>query len=340
MTLFEFKTEILRQSRQLIAVTDWDNIVEGSTGSLDREVRSILNKVERAFFKYTNDTDNFDTMSGLYNDIIGSINKTKQAQALNLSLNTMSKREAQKVSKPIIDRLLFRVNKNLARTERFSLNKIRYIKKLENIAKKTTALFRVPRITLLQAGMFVEDNKGNKVPVQFPKHLENDYNRIIRKSIDAGESTERAARKAVKKLNETLETDQIYWRRGETYTKKTIGDYSTTYAIDFQTWQESEAEIAAAIRTGTDLVIIGGPLETDEICGKFAGKTFSLTGKTPGYPTLTQTPPYHPNCKHFLKLKTGGVDKINTRVGDINKREKANIERALQESFGGLAGNI
>lgn len=35
-------------------------------------------------------------------------------------------------------------------------------------------------------------------------------------------------------------------------------------------------------------------------CRALEGKVVSLTGRTPGYPTLKQIPPFHPNCEHNI----------------------------------------
>lgn len=37
----------------------------------------------------------------------------------------------------------------------------------------------------------------------------------------------------------------------------------------------------------------------DDPCWDYDGKTFSITGNTPGYDVLDQWPPFHPNCTHI-----------------------------------------
>jgi hypothetical protein len=38
-----------------------------------------------------------------------------------------------------------------------------------------------------------------------------------------------------------------------------------------------------------------------EACAPYHGRTFSLTGRTPGYPVLDRLPPWHPMCRHMIK---------------------------------------
>lgn len=68
---------------------------------------------------------------------------------------------------------------------------------------------------------------------------------------------------------------------------------------------------------GFDLVAIEGPVDkdTDDLCLEFVGRTFSLTGRTKGYPILTIRPPFHPNCRHFMVPDPAGV---TARLEELN----------------------
>ena len=52
------------------------------------------------------------------------------------------------------------------------------------------------------------------------------------------------------------------------------------------------------LELGQDLVTITKHANACPICLPFEGRTFSLTGETPGYPKAEQLPPYHPRCRH------------------------------------------
>jgi hypothetical protein len=48
--------------------------------------------------------------------------------------------------------------------------------------------------------------------------------------------------------------------------------------------------------TGRDLVEVFEHAHPCDLCSPYLGKTYSLTGKTPGYTILLKKPPYHMNC--------------------------------------------
>lgn len=62
---------------------------------------------------------------------------------------------------------------------------------------------------------------------------------------------------------------------------------------------------------GEDLIQISYHTPTCEMCAPWNGKVLSLTGKTPGYPTLTEAEGaglFHPNCRHASSLFLEGID--------------------------------
>lgn len=62
---------------------------------------------------------------------------------------------------------------------------------------------------------------------------------------------------------------------------------------------------------GEDLIQISYHTPTCEMCAPWNGKVLSLTGKTPGYPTLAEAEGaglFHPNCRHASSLFLEGVD--------------------------------
>lgn len=70
------------------------------------------------------------------------------------------------------------------------------------------------------------------------------------------------------------------------------------------TWNEFAAH-------GEDLIQISYHTPTCALCAPWNGKVLSLTGKTPGYPTLAEVEGaglFHPNCRHASSLFLEGVD--------------------------------
>jgi hypothetical protein len=52
---------------------------------------------------------------------------------------------------------------------------------------------------------------------------------------------------------------------------------------------------------GFDLVIVEGPHDITDQCKAYVGKVFSLSGNAKGYPHLDRLPPFHGNCRHFIR---------------------------------------
>lgn len=52
---------------------------------------------------------------------------------------------------------------------------------------------------------------------------------------------------------------------------------------------------------GEDLITISDHGTTTVLCEHYEGRTFSLTGNTPGYPRIDRLTPFHPNCRHFMR---------------------------------------
>lgn len=60
----------------------------------------------------------------------------------------------------------------------------------------------------------------------------------------------------------------------------------------------SEGTKNALLTRGLDLITISSHASSCPVCKPFEDKTYSLTGKTPGYPVAELLPPFHPNCAH------------------------------------------
>ncbi len=65
---------------------------------------------------------------------------------------------------------------------------------------------------------------------------------------------------------------------------------------------QSEAVKNMGIQFDNDLVEISSHSTEDDLCLSYDGNVYSISGKTPGYDTLSDWPPFHPNCMHFATL--------------------------------------
>jgi hypothetical protein len=69
------------------------------------------------------------------------------------------------------------------------------------------------------------------------------------------------------------------------------------------------------VERGDDLVTISSHRHDSDMCDRYDGKTFSLTGATDGHPVLDQLPPFHPNCVHVLTPATANLDALERELG-------------------------
>jgi hypothetical protein len=114
--------------------------------------------------------------------------------------------------------------------------------------------------------------------------IKNDKKILLLNELEAGINNlvEKTVRKALRysKAQEKIE-DRQRRRRGET-----------------------DRIINEALEHGYDLVEIPAANTTCGICAGIEGKVYSITGKTPGYPLLTEDkkPPLCGDCVHYLRI--------------------------------------
>jgi hypothetical protein len=51
-----------------------------------------------------------------------------------------------------------------------------------------------------------------------------------------------------------------------------------------------------------------------EICMKYEGRIFSISGKHPIYPKLVNMPPFHPDCRHSILPTSEEAIEVVTRM--------------------------
>lgn len=69
------------------------------------------------------------------------------------------------------------------------------------------------------------------------------------------------------------------------------------------------------IEIGEDLVTISDHSTETEICKAYEGRTFSLTGATPGYDVIDTLPPFHPNCWHVATPAAANLERLERELG-------------------------
>lgn len=77
------------------------------------------------------------------------------------------------------------------------------------------------------------------------------------------------------------------------------------------------------LENGHDLVTISEHSHDEDECSDYEGKTFSMTGATPGYDVLDTYPPFHPNCVHVLTPAAVSFEQFERAVHDAPEGEVA-----------------
>lgn len=79
-----------------------------------------------------------------------------------------------------------------------------------------------------------------------------------------------------------------------------LGTYTDMVIRTTTSEAQNRAVANSVLGRGLDLVRVDEHKHPNDVCSPFDGKTFSLTGRTPGYPVLKKIPPFHPNCMHNI----------------------------------------
>lgn len=77
-----------------------------------------------------------------------------------------------------------------------------------------------------------------------------------------------------------------------------LDTYTAMAAHTVQREAMSTATKNRMLERDIDLIEIDRHPHVPDVCSPYDGKTFSLTGATPGYPVIDKLPPFHPWCKH------------------------------------------
>lgn len=106
---------------------------------------------------------------------------------------------------------------------------------------------------------------------------------------------------------------------------------------------------------GRDLVQMSTHFATCDICAPYAGRVYTLTGSTPGYPKLSVVPGFdrgykvvHPNCRHVLQPYVeeladdpqGDKDASNRPFSDKRSRRQVEAYEAAQDKKSAAARDM
>lgn len=115
-----------------------------------------------------------------------------------------------------------------------------------------------------------------------------------------------------------------------------------TYAEMATRTASGRAQVAGTLdryqRAGRDLVIVSDAPGECRLCRPWEGRVLSITGHTPGYPTVgaaTAGGLFHASCRHSLSLFTPGLTRPMGRTadpeGDAARQEQRRLERGVRQ---------
>lgn len=97
----------------------------------------------------------------------------------------------------------------------------------------------------------------------------------------------------------------------------------------------SEATVNALIDQGIDLVRVSKHPHPNDVCSRFEGRIFSISGGHPRYTKLRERPPFHPNCRHVLREYRRAEGKIRPVGISDEGRIRVDTDSMVASAAGG-----
>ena len=92
---------------------------------------------------------------------------------------------------------------------------------------------------------------------------------------------------------------------------------------------QSSAAVTSALDYGVDLIQVSDHNTTTEICMRYEGQIYSISGRDSRYPQLGEVAPFHPNCLHvMLPLPIANEqdrERLDARAQEIYNRNQQKI---------------
>lgn len=91
-------------------------------------------------------------------------------------------------------------------------------------------------------------------------------------------------------------------------------DYTRMSVKTVTSEAQNRATELVLLERGFDVVEINSVLKPCKVCLPFNGEVVSLTGKVPGVMHLKKTPPFHPECRHFIFPNSRTIEEREQRL--------------------------
>lgn len=122
-------------------------------------------------------------------------------------------------------------------------------------------------------------------------------------------------------------------RAGRTWTIESYAEMATRTAAGQAAVQ---GHIDRLIENDRDLVIVSDAPEECPLCAPWEGRVLSLTGRTPGYPTVDQARAaglFHPNCRHSLGAYIPGLTEPMRQTRDAEGYQERVQQRYMERQI-------
>jgi hypothetical protein len=86
-----------------------------------------------------------------------------------------------------------------------------------------------------------------------------------------------------------------------------LANYARMCARTTAAEARTEAVVNRLQDEGLDLVRVSKHPHPHDVCSKYEGRVYSISGVSAVYPRLKERPPFHPNCKHVLFAYRGSA---------------------------------
>jgi Phage minor capsid protein 2 len=117
-------------------------------------------------------------------------------------------------------------------------------------------------------------------------------------------------RQATEKLRGALQDQGVKSFRDKSGREWGLESYAQMVVRTTTREAASRGTVNRLLEEGTDLVRISSHSHDPDVCDRYDGKTFSLSGKTQGYSVLDHLPPFHPNCRHVLMPAAASFEQL------------------------------
>lgn len=231
-------------------------------------------------------------------------NSQEEIQKLNLKAMQWS-RIAIPESYNISKRLGTSKLQNAGMSERKNFNNEIHQKSIDvGIAATQRVLLRANRSIMLQINLFLSmlgNARRQILRANIQELGEEDrvvVNKIIERGLERELTLNQISDKVLNHFRLQFGAGQFINRNGRNYSMKY---YSEMVARTQMRLLQSKATKNVAREYGNDLVIWSDHfLRVQDECAIYAGRIFSLSGKSKDHPPLTEEPPIHPQCEHYL----------------------------------------